>query len=223
MPRILGTVTIEERPGIVMERLAGPDQLSLLGRKPWTIWTAAGNLARLHAQLHSTVAPEQLPSLKSSVQAEIKQSRSIPPEVKESTLAALDRLPDGVAVCHWDFHPGNVIETADGPKIIDWTSVRRGNALADVARTLLIIRGGALPPGTPFLVRNLTALGRRVLSWRYLRAYRRLRPFDDTELTAWGFVGAASRLSYDIPEERVRLLERLDRENRAARERGLLA
>jgi hypothetical protein len=60
MPRLFGAVMIEQRPGIVMEHLAGIDQLSLLGRKPWTIWTAAKTLAELHAQLHSTVAPEGL-------------------------------------------------------------------------------------------------------------------------------------------------------------------
>jgi aminoglycoside phosphotransferase (APT) family kinase protein len=209
MPRFLGTVTIEGRPGIVMERLAGTDQLSLLGRKPWTIWTAATNLARLHAQLHSTVAPAQLPSLKASTRQEIERSHSVPLEFKDLASAAPDRLPEGDAVCHWDFHPGNVIETANGPKVIDWTSARRGDALADVARTLLIIRGGALPPGTPFLVRNLTALGRAVLGWQYLREYRRLRPFDDAKIASWTVVSVASRLSYGLSQEREQLLERL--------------
>lgn len=64
MPRIFGAVSIEHRPGIVVERLAGADQLSLLGRKPWLILTTATNLAKLHVQLHSTIAPEQLLPLK---------------------------------------------------------------------------------------------------------------------------------------------------------------
>ena len=53
MPQILATVLVEHRPGIVMERLAGSDQLTLLGRKPWTVCTMAKALAQLHARLHS--------------------------------------------------------------------------------------------------------------------------------------------------------------------------
>jgi len=217
MPRFLGTVTIENRPGIVMERLNGIDQLSLLEREPWAAWTAAQNLARVHARLHAAVAPEQLPPLKASIAQQIEQSDAVPPACKELTIAALHRLPDGIAVCHWDFHPGNVIEVADGPRIIDWTSARRGDPLADVTRTLLILRGGALPPSTPIHMRILTALVRSVVAWRYLREYRRLRPFDDTELSAWFSVSVAARLTHGIQEERAYLLAQLKRGARASR------
>lgn len=90
--------------------------------------------------------------------------------------------------------------------VIDWANVRRRDALADVARTLLTMRSGSLPPEAPFLVRTLTAFGRSVLSWRYVREYRRLRPFQDGELALWGLVSAISRLSYGIESERGQLL-----------------
>jgi Ser/Thr protein kinase RdoA (MazF antagonist) len=128
------------------------------------------------------------------------------PAIKNLVRADLARLPEGNAICHWDFHPGNVIETPDGPKVIDWLSAKRGNRLADVARTLLIIRGGALGPGTPFLVRTLTAFGRSVLSRQYLHEYRRICPFDSPDLEGWRLISAASRLSYGIPQEREYLL-----------------
>lgn len=206
MPRLIGTVTIEARPGIVMERLNGPDQLSQLGRKPWMVWTAATNLARLHAQLHAGTAPDALPPLKSSVEEEIASSDIVPDDCKLIASQALARLPDGDAICHWDFHPGNVIEAGEGPKVIDWANVRRGRALADVARTLLILEGGALPPGAPFVVRTLTALGRAVLTERYLDEYRRLSPFQPEELALWRIVSAVSRLSYGLVAEREQLL-----------------
>jgi hypothetical protein len=117
-----------------------------------------------------------------------ESSDSMPYESKHLALASLDHLPDGAAVCHWDFHPGNVIETTDGSKVVNWSNVRRGAALADVARTLLIIRAGALPPGTPFLVRKLIGFGRSVLGCRYLHEYRRLRPFHDRDLQPWKLV-----------------------------------
>ena len=209
MPRFLGTVTIEGRPGIIMERLIGRDQLSLLGRKPWMIWRVAANLGRLHGQLHATTAPEGLRPLRSSIRSEIEGSAAVPDDCKRRALAALDGLPDDNAICHWDFHPGNVIETADGPKVIDWAVVRRGHALADVARTLMILEGGALPPGAPFIVRTLAALGRAVLVSRYLRVYRKQRPFRKRDLEQWSLVSVASRLTYGIASERAQLLRRL--------------
>ena len=187
-----------------MERLDGPDQLTVLGRKPWTMWSAAKKLGRLHAQLHSTPVPEGLRSLKESLRQEIGSSDRIPRKYKELTLAQLECLPDGACICHWDFHPGNVIETTKGPKIIDWTTVARGDAEADVARTQLIIRSGTLPPGAPLPVRTLTAIGRRVLIWGYTRE------------EAWELANTASRLTHGIPQERGRLLELLGQKGRKA-------
>src|SRR5262249_49179595 len=154
------TVMVERRPGIVMERLVGPDQLTLLGRKLWTVLRVGRTLGHLHARLHAAVVREGLRPLRPSMKAAIAGSDFIPANVKTLALADLDRLPDGNAICHWDFHPGNIIEPMSGPKIIDWPNVHSGDRLADVARTRLILEGGALPPGAPFLVRTLTAVGR---------------------------------------------------------------
>lgn len=214
MSRFLGTVSIEQRPGIIMERLEGPDQLSLLGRRPWTIWSVGRTLGKLHAQLHSAAAPVELEPLTDVVSREIMRSDRVPQEYKDLALAELERLPEGASICHWDFHPGNVIETVEGPKLIDWMSVTRGAAMADVARTLLILRSGAIPPGSPLLVRRLTAIGRWVLVWRYLQAYRQRRPYAEGVLEGWAVVNAVSRLTYGVSEERSRLLEFLEAAHR---------
>lgn len=211
MPRIFGTLTVEHRPGVVMERLVGPDQLTLLGRKPWTIWMAARALGQLHARLHAADEPTGLRPLRPSIRQQIVASDAIPQDIKSLALADLDQLPDGAAICHWDFHPGNVIETAGGPKIIDWANVHCGDRLADVARTVLLLQSGALPPGAPFLVRTLTALGRNVLGREYLRAYRRALPFEPHKLEAWTRVSLTSRLSYGLREEREHLLQLISR------------
>jgi Ser/Thr protein kinase RdoA (MazF antagonist) len=206
MPRFSGTVTVEHQPGIVMERLVGPDQLTLLGRKPWTVWRVAKALGQLHARLHSAVAPEGLRPLRPTIQKEIAASKLIPEDIKALALADLDQLPDGAAICHWDFNPANVIETAGGPFIIDWAHVRRGHRLADVALTLVILQSGEPPPFAPLLVRRLAAFGRKALSRGYLSEYRRCAPFELAELVAWTRVSLAWRLSSDIGEERERLL-----------------
>ena len=48
-------------------------------------------------------------------------------------------MPRGKALCHGDFNPTNVIITPNGDwRVIDWSHVRLGDPLADVARTYLL-------------------------------------------------------------------------------------
>jgi Ser/Thr protein kinase RdoA (MazF antagonist) len=49
-------------------------------------------------------------------------------------LALIERLPPGEGVCHADLHPGNVIITADGPRIIDWAGTVCAPAAFDLGR-----------------------------------------------------------------------------------------
>jgi aminoglycoside phosphotransferase (APT) family kinase protein len=41
---------------------------------------------------------------------------------------------------HLDLHPANVVLTASGPAVIDWPNAGRGDGLADVATTWVILR-----------------------------------------------------------------------------------
>ena len=51
----------------------------------------------------------------------------------------LQSFPRGTALCHGDFNPTNVILTPKGDwRVIDWSHVRLGDPLADVARSYLL-------------------------------------------------------------------------------------
>ena len=53
---------------------------------------------------------------------------------------ALDRTRSrGSALVHGDLHPGNVLMSADGPVLIDWTNHRIGPRALDVALTWLVL------------------------------------------------------------------------------------
>ena len=206
MAKFIGTIEIDRRPGIVIQLADGPDQLTLLGRKPWKVWSVGCALGRLHAQLHSSPVGVELRSLKDAVSASIEASALVPEDVRSIALAALERLPDGDFVCHGDFHPGNVIETSDGPKVIDWANAVRGDRLADVARTTILFSGKDVGANPPLLLRLMNRLGRAVVWSGYSRTYRRLRPYGQAAVDAWIPVIAAQRLTDDIPGEREHLL-----------------
>ncbi|MGT2502572.1 phosphotransferase family protein [Bradyrhizobium guangxiense] len=56
----------------------------------------------------------------------------VPKHLATDVLALIDRLPLGDGLCHCDLSPGNVIMTAEGPKLVDWSFAMRGPAALDL-------------------------------------------------------------------------------------------
>jgi len=176
-----------------------------LGHKPWRLPDIARALGRLHAQLHSVGAPPELPSAHDGVRFGLS-SPLVPADVRDQALARLETLPEGERLCHFDFHPANVLRAGEGYKLIDWANAGRADPEADVARTMIILLAAKAPDHAPFVVRRLDPLGRRLLWSGYLRAYRRERPLDEKLVGRWRRVLAAVRLAEDRPGEREWLL-----------------
>jgi len=202
-PAVEGVVEVDGRPGIVFERVEGPSMLKVLTTKPWKVVKLTRLLAELHAAMHSCEVPE-LPSLRGAVQDLIRDSVLLAEATKEAALKALEQLPDGKAVCHGDFHPDQVIMSPRGPIIIDWSNALRGNPLADVSRTSLILRMGDVPSfvGGRRLINSLRAWFHSF----YLKRYLQLRATSREEIAAWELPMLAVRLGDGIPEEKELLL-----------------
>jgi aminoglycoside phosphotransferase (APT) family kinase protein len=205
VPAIHERVTVDGRPGVIMERVDGDDLLTRLGRRPWTVTAAGRALGRVHAQLHDVRAPDEFPRLRQETHRRV-HSDLVPDDLRQAAVAALNDLPDAHQLCHGDFHPGNLLRGAHGHVAIDWTNGAAGDPAADVARTLLMLQMGEPPPDSPLLVRKLDRIGRSLLSRAYLRTYQRLRPLDLAHIRAWTPVCAVVRLTENIEQERDTLL-----------------
>jgi aminoglycoside phosphotransferase (APT) family kinase protein len=215
VPRVHGTTAQDGRTGLIMDRVDGPDLITLMGKRPWTVPRAARMVGRGQAAVHEVVAPSDLPPLRDLVRMKIETADDLPAELAEFALATLDRLPDGDRLCHGDFHPGNVLVGNQGPAIIDWTDAARGDPAADLARTRLLLRQGAvqeyMPAAIKFVMRHMQALGRGTFFRLYLRAYQRLRPIDADLVDRWEIVRAADRVREGIEPELPALLALLER------------
>ena len=127
---------------MVMERIDGPTLLEVLSSRPWKIGSHASLLAELHARLHALPVPE-------------------------SWSVVGDRA--GVSILHRDFHPANVMLSADGPMVIDWPNACPGPGAADVAQTWLIMGTSEIPG--PAWQRALAGTFRGVFVRLYLRRF----------------------------------------------------
>jgi tRNA A-37 threonylcarbamoyl transferase component Bud32 len=96
---------------IVMERIEGPMMMDAMLRRPWSMGHHARLLADLHDRLHVIPAPDWLPA-----------------------------LGDGDRLVHLDLHPMNVMLAPSGPIVIDWPNACRGDALTDVAVTIVLLQ-----------------------------------------------------------------------------------
>jgi Ser/Thr protein kinase RdoA (MazF antagonist) len=189
-----GTATVDGRSGVILDRIDGPSLLQVVtAAGPEEVDRLAGHFVALQLRCNRTTVaglPDLVPRLHSEIEAIVPDVR-----LRTDLLAMLGRLDDGRRkVCHFDFHPSNVLVGPDGWVVIDWLTVAAGPSEADLARTLVL-----------WGQRSSGPLG------RFLRAVRRegqaRRGLGDDRLDGWVRVVAAARVAEGFEgEERAWLL-----------------
>ena len=197
VPAVGPIIEVDGRSGLVYERTDGSTMGQVLERKPWNVFTFARLLAELQADMHASGIAPEIPSLRRRLERKIQSAKALPDNLREAALNALEHMPDGEQLCHGDFHPYNVLMTARGPVIIDWVDATRGNPVADVVRSSVLIEGAvaAMP--------SIRRRHREVLRWMhaiYRRHYFRLCPDAQQQAAAWWPIIAAARTSENIAE-----------------------
>jgi hypothetical protein len=177
-------------------------------QKPWTIFRYARRMAALHAEMHANSLKLDIPDQRQRLVQKLHGAQALPGELRAKALAALETLPDGAAICHGDFHPGNVLAMPQGEVVIDWIDATRGNPLADVARASILALGAGATTQTRNVIEKLMV---RLFHAVYLRHYFALRPGGREEYGRWLPIVAAARLSENIPEIEQWLLAQADR------------
>jgi serine/threonine protein kinase len=207
-PRFLEAVTLDGRCGIVMERVTGQTMQQLLAARPYLVTHHARLFAELQAQMHSCHAPEIL-SRKESLGAQIVRA-GVTSRIKSIALARLDVLPDGDTICHGDLHPDNVLMTARGPVIIDWSFSTSGNPASDAARTALMLRISN-SPGTAFQNNWADHEARSLFHRVWFHRYRELQPSAAKSMRDWLLPVAIARLADGLPDEHDMLASLIER------------
>src|SRR5437016_725976 len=133
VPEVFGEVTLDGRFGIVLRRLDGPTLWHLSRTGAVTFEQAGAIVAALAMSLHKTSPPPEVLSMREYMESELRHDDGkVPKHIATDILALIDRLPPGDGLCHCDLSPGNVIMTAEGAKLVDWTFAMRAPAALDL-------------------------------------------------------------------------------------------
>ncbi len=174
---VLDEVTLEGRFGMVLPRFDGPTLQQLLLTRALTYEQTGAILATLYISVHKTPPPPDVVSLRDWIEATSRLSGDLlPTHIATGVLALIDRLPPGDGLCHADLHPGNVIMTADGPRIIDWACAVRAPAVFDIGRCHVTL-SELVPDGAD-------AERARAINAAVQSEYARLAGLSPAELTA---------------------------------------
>ncbi len=178
-----GVVTVNGRCGVVLDRITGVTLRQALDEEPGEPEVLARALQFVHLQeAINATSIEGLPDLVTRLGQELARSGLGAPLV--GALAdMLGELDDGGrGVCHFDFHPDNVLLGPDGWIVVDWITAAAGPPVADLARTLVLRGHDAVPP-----------------MYEFMQAVRRHalveRDVSDATCDRWIRVVAAARLA----------------------------
>jgi uncharacterized protein (TIGR02172 family) len=206
-PAVGEQIEVQGRNGLIYERVAGESMLTLLMRKPSMVFSYSKTLAQLHVQMHECLFDVDVPAQRTRLQRKINSAEVLSASLKASLLKALDALPTGERVCHGDFHPANVLVSGREATVIDWIDASRGNPLADVARTSIILLGAAETSQiSNSFIKGLLKISHTL----YLREYFHLQPGGEEEYRRWLPIVAGARLSENIREVEEWLLKQVN-------------
>ena len=132
-PKVYEVLCVNGRYGLRMERVNGKmmsEDLAVPEKFKETLKT----LVKLQCNFQKNGnAAEWVPDLKIRLYNDLMRNDSLAAEIKKTLSEILAGLPDGQALCHCDFHAGNVFFDGTDYKIIDLLQLCKGDPAADAA------------------------------------------------------------------------------------------
>ena len=191
--------------------LADLSGLSALTRLPSLARSIPSRLARCATSLHSYDARPLAESLGTGndVLDFLSHMRTRMVASKQTELVALANgllaaPPDSdrIVVCHGDLHPFNVLASAKGDTVIDWTTAQRADPTYDLAFTNLLLTHPPLE--TPWMLRPIVTRVGRSLGRRFLDSYCEQTNFRiDPDTMNWFTLLGALRILVEISNLRL--------------------
>ena len=133
-------VQVGNRYGLVYERVEGKTLSELTAQEPSLAQERGGMLAVIAKTLHGAHGkPWSLPRTTEHIRKELPKIDYATESTIRHIQAFMDGLDEEQGFVHGDFHPNNVIVSADGPMLIDMGDFSLGSPLFDLASLLFCL------------------------------------------------------------------------------------
>jgi len=162
VPAVHELLTIDGRPGMVMDRVDGGPMLSAMLGRPWRLLPLLSRFGEIHAQMHAAPAPDGLVSVHDWSRGQLAKLKPADAGLCGWVERELERLPSGDSLLHGDYHPLNLLMAGGEPQVIDWPTASVGPAEADIARTRVLIEAASPPNGSPVMLTLMRAFRTRL-------------------------------------------------------------
>jgi serine/threonine protein kinase len=191
-----GKCQIEDRYGIIMERVSGKTLLNVFTKNPLIYFKTPKIMAELQLQLHRTKTyilrdykDLALSCLNSGALGFLTEAE------KQIVKEYIAGLPDGNSILHLDYHPDNIMCNGKNVTIIDWMTAAKGVPAADMATTTYLLNEGEMIPGLPRLLSFALEKIRKNIFKSYFKIYKKATGITDEEISKWRIVALIVRLS----------------------------
>jgi len=210
-PKPFEIVHVDSRVGAVYERITGKTMLKEMVSKPWKFGKYSNLLAQCHVNIQKPI-DFKLPMVKEKLKRDIDGTPLLSDTEKQRIYQYMDSLPNGSMLCHFDFHPDNIMLSNGNYIIIDWMTACKGDRLSDVARTGIILNFSEIQRVPRLANFILSRLKKKVYN-DYLKEYLKITNVSVEEIKRWEMPIAAARLREWIPEKEQQKLLIFVREN----------
>lgn len=212
-PKVYGKMILKNRSGILYEYIDGIKLADYLLKNPLHIRRMAKIFASLHVKMHK----QRIPGFRSQrvfLKERIQREELLKPIQKKRIIVELDKLKDDTVMCHGDFHMENVLVTRNECYVIDWNDLTAGSSLADVARTLYVLKNSDDPYSSErtWILNIAIKFFRSYFTRIYKKTYKRLANISLKEIRKWNLVIYAVRLVEQIHEEQEWLMKKINKE-----------
>ena len=204
IPKVFELKEVNERKGIIFEKLKGPTLLKKLILSPFSFNKLAENFANLHLGLQNSI--EGLKDNSEILISNIKNAPLLNDEEKIFLVDLTTTLPTGDKICHGDFHPDNIIVSSKKLYIIDWMTASSGNPISDIARTSILFKYAYLPEEKSYLEKLIISKVRSKFYKVYIQTILKNSNFSKEEISIWEIPHLAARLVEYLPPQEKELL-----------------
>ena len=173
--RFFETVKLDDRIGLVLEKINGVTQIEYFLKHFPYLFKAGVDLAHLQVKVHNIetdVMDDYTEICKGYL--DLEQFSFLTEAQKANLIKYLDKLPKDNKIIHMDFHVNNVLMTENKEfVVIDWTTACKGSPLAELAMMHFLFTQAELFPGlSKFMVFVFNIL-KKILYNKFYKTYKK--------------------------------------------------